>query len=250
MKGGYIHPKFLRDDKKLCNAIKLRNRASTRTPYKDSFRRAEVPKSATSSNSGCEDELWRPTNMPSEMTQPLTSIMGNRQLINPLFYRQENFALPVVKGKFSPCLDFLEQFTGQQQPEQEYWSSLPVASIIDHSICGPAWDVGMSYHPRLLTPTDARSNEQDFSNQSHTISFVGYERTFYEPLTDDLEPKQFPPRNFIMTGSRMIDLEVSNRLLPSPGVMGHGTCFDMELTNDIPSMCNNMSKASLYLDSF
>ncbi len=205
MRGGYIHPKFIRDGKEQCNTMKIRTRASTKSACRDhsdyrpspnALRKVDDQKSATSPIGDCDDQLSSPQKMPIGMSHPFTSIMHNRQPVNPFFYRQENVASTEMKDVSSSRLDFSDQFTRQQQVEQQNLSSFPVASVPDHSIYSPAWDVEMCDNPMSPTPVGNPPSDQDFTFQTTAISFVDYDRIFHEPLSDDLEPRHLPPENF------------------------------------------------------
>ncbi len=217
-----MHSKFIRDGKELCNTMKIRTKASTRTSYRDhsaadAFRRAEDQVSATSRNGICEDELRSPPNMPIEMSLSFTSIMSNHPPIGPSLCRQKKMASTEMKKNASSSLNFLELFPSLKQIEQQSGSSFFVASIADDSAYTSSGDVDMSsdFYPMLPTSVRAPQNKQDVNKQTDTISFLEYDRIFHEPLSDDLEPKHFPHCNS-MRESRTIGLGVIGHMLSPP----------------------------------
>ncbi len=254
-RGGYIHPKFIRDRKELCNTIKLCIKASRRTSCRDysalfrspnAFRSLDDKNSATLPNVGCDDELWRPRNIPSEMSHSFTPIMRKSPPISPSLCRQKKIASIEMKEASSSSLDLLQHFTGQQQVEQQIGSSLLVASIADHSANSSACDVDTWYHPMAPTRFRAALNEHDFNNQTNTISFADYDRMFHKPLSDDLEPKHFPSSNVMIAERHTIGLGVVDHRLTPPIILGHDICFDVKVGFDIPSMSPDTSMAKMY----
>jgi len=213
MRGGYIHPKFLRDNKELCSTMKIRTRAATRASYRSTSVHLPMPNTlrmmgfqqqpATTSTLDCDNGISSPQKFPQEMTFRFMTMMNNRQPVRPFFYQEENFDSTEMKEASSSTLNYLEPSTGQHQMEEQYLSSLPVRSVADHARYSLGWDAEMCHRPMSPIPIGSSNqneqywnNQEDSNNQANEIFCVNYDRIFQEPLSDDLEPRHLPPGSF------------------------------------------------------
>lgn len=189
MKGGYFHPMFRRDDKERCLKMKIR-------PKKDSNRPTGLPDASYLRRIGILRGDTSPSQTFSHLaaTQQMALAMGDSivnqgtdlsPLIHPLLHQQRTI-LEETKETSLPTL--MRRHTVAAMPpmpqasETDFWrsSSVPDSFPMERNI----------YH-HSNTPLFG----EEFGTSDERVS-SNADSEFQRPLSDDLEPRHFPPPQF------------------------------------------------------